>query len=208
MTQRLLHIDASPRGERSVSRRLTGEFVAAWKASHPDGEMTYRDLGREPVPHVNEAWIAGAFTPPDQHTPESKTAIEISDRLIDEFVAADCYVLGAPMYNFNVPSTLKAYIDQIVRVGRTFTVDGDGNYQGLVSGKKLLVVTSRGGNYRPGSPAQPYDMQEPFLRLIFGFIGITDVSFIHADSLQFGDEARDQSLAEARAKIAEVAPSW
>ncbi|WP_341527589.1 FMN-dependent NADH-azoreductase [Nostoc sp. UHCC 0302] len=204
----ILHIDTSPRGERSISRALSYEFITSWKDTHTGDKVTYRDLGHNPVPHVNEAWIAAAFTPPDTHTPELAEAIKLSDSLIDEFIAADRYVIGVPMYNFNIPSTFKAYIDQIVRVGRTFTIDENG-YKGLVdSSKKLLIITARGGSFPPGTPFAAYDYQEPYLRAIFGFLGITDVTFIHADSLGAGDEAREKSLAAAKDAIAQAVANW
>lgn len=203
----ILHVDSSPRGERSYSRTLSYEFITSWKTAHPDDTVTYRDLGHNPVPHVDEPWIAAAFTPPEARTPELDKAIQLSDALVNEFLAADRYVFGVPMYNFNVPSTFKAYIDQIVRVNRTFAVE-NGGFKGLVEGKKILIVTARGGSFRPGTPMAAYDFQEPFLRAIFGFIGITDVNFIHADNLAAGDEACDQSIAESRAAIQEAVASW
>lgn len=203
----ILHIDSSPRSERSYSRTLSYEFITTWKTAHPDDTVTYRDLGHNPVPHVDEAWIAAAFTPKQARTPELDKAIHLSDALVDEFLAADRYVFGVPMYNFNVPSTFKAYIDQIVRVNRTFAVE-NGGYKGLVEGKKMLIVTARGGSFQPGTPMAAYDFQEPFLRTIFAFIGITDVNFIHADNLATGDEAREQSLAESRTAIQQAVASW
>ena len=204
----ILHIDSSPRGDRSFSRKLSDEFVTSWKTAHPDDTVTYRDLGHNPVPHVDESWIAAAFSPPQAHTPELNQAIKISDELVDEFLAADRYVFGVPMYNFNVPSTFKAYIDQIVRVGRTFTVSEEGAFQGLVTGKKMLIVTARGGSFTQGSPAAPYDYQEPYLKAVFGFLGITDVSFIHLENLSAGDDVREQSLAQAQEAIAQAVASW
>jgi FMN-dependent NADH-azoreductase len=204
----ILHIDSSPRGERSVSRALSYKFITSWKDTHPGDTVTYRDLGHNPVPHVDESWIAAAFTPPDARTPELVEAIKLSDSLIDELLAADRYVFGVPMYNLNIPSTFKAYIDQIVRVGRTFAVGANG-YQGLVdSSKKALIITSRGGTFPAGTPAAAYDLQEPYLRIILGFIGITDVTFIHADSLNLGDEAREKSLAAAKSAIAQAVANW
>lgn len=204
----ILHIDTSPRGERSISRSLTYEFVTSWKDTHPGDTVTYRDLGHNPVPHVDESWIAAAFTPPEAHTPELAQAIKLSDDLIDELLAADRYVFGVPMYNLNIPSTFKAYIDQIVRVGRTFAVSDQG-YQGLVdSSKKVLIITSRGGTFPAGTPAAAYDLQEPYLRTILGFIGLTDVTFIHADSLSLGDDAREKSLAAAKDAIAQYVANW
>lgn len=203
----LLHLDSSPRSflgtpgsHQSVTRMLTQEFVTAWKAAHPDGTVTYRDLGHSPVPPVNEQWIAAAYTPPEQRTPELTTALQTSDELVDEFLAANVCVFGIPMYNFSVPSTFKAYIDQIVRVGRTFGVDTNG-FRGLASGRQIVVITARGGNFRPGTPFSAYDHQEPYLRTVFGFMGITDVQFIHADRLNpiTSDETtRSQSILDAQ----------
>ncbi|MEA5603344.1 FMN-dependent NADH-azoreductase [Nostoc sp. UHCC 0252] len=202
----ILHIDSSPRGERSHSRELSKEFVSAWRAAHPEDAIAYRDLGHHPVPHVDEAWIAAAFSPPETHTPELTEAIRISDELVDEFLAADRYVFGVPMYNFNIPSTFKAYIDQIVRINRTVALNDQG-FKGLVEGKKAVVITARGGDFSPTSPAVAYDFQEPYLRTIFGFIGVTDIQFINANSLNEGD-ARTQSLAEARAAIQDAIAQW
>jgi FMN-dependent NADH-azoreductase len=204
----ILHIDSSPRGERSHSRTLTHKLVTEWKAAHSKISVTYRDLGHNPVPHVDESWIAAAFTPPQAHTPELAEAIKVSDGLVDEFLAADRYIFGVPMYNFNIPSTFKAYIDQIVRVGRTFAVTEQGSFQGLVEGKKLLVITARGGSFTAGSPAAPFDYQEPYLRAIFGFIGITDVSFIHLENLNASDAAREESFAQAQKAIAQAVTNW
>lgn len=204
----ILHIDSSPRGDRSISRGLSYEFITSWKDAHPGDTVTYRDLGHNPVPHVDEPWIAAAFSSPDTHTPELKEAIKISDTLIDELLAADRLVFGVPMYNFGIPSIFKAYIDQIVRVGRTFAVDANG-FKGLVdSSKKVLVITARGGSFPPGTPFAAYDHQEPYIRAILGFIGLTDVTFIHAENLSMGDEARAKSLADAKDAIAQAVANW
>lgn len=203
----ILHIDSSPRGERSLSRQITTEFVTDLKTAHPEDTITYRNLGHNPVPHVDEAWIAAAFSPPEARTPELNAAIKLSDTLIDEFLAADYYVFGVPMYNFNVPSVFKAYIDQIVRVNRTFAVNEQG-YQGLVQGKKMVIITARGGSFPPGSPIAAFDFQEPFLRAIFGFVGITDITFIHVENLAGGEQARQQSIEQALAGIKELVTTW
>jgi FMN-dependent NADH-azoreductase len=200
----ILHIDASPRGDRSVSRTLSHDFVAEWKAAHPNDTVTYRDLGHYPVPFVTEEWIAAAYSR-DPHTPEQATAIQLSNELVDELLAADCYVFGIPMYNFSVPANFKAYLDQVVRPGRTFSV-GEKGFDGLVHNKKATIVTTSGGSYAQGSPAQSYDLETPYLKLILGFIGITDIEFIHADRLESGDEARSLAIANARSAIkAEIA---
>lgn len=205
---RILHIDSSPRGDRSISRTLSHEFISAWKNSHPDDTFQYRDLGHNPVPHVDEKWVAAAFSPPEKRTPELVETIKISDDLIDEFLASDRFVFGIPMYNLNIPSTFKAYIDQIVRVNLTFSMDENG-YHGLVdSSKKMLIIVSRGGSFSPGTPFASYDFQEPYLRAIFGFIGITDIEFIYAENLNMGEDLRVKSLAHARDRIQELAGNW
>lgn len=204
----ILHIDSSPRGDRSFSRKFSYEFITSWKTAYPADTVTYRDLGHNPVPHVDEPWIAGAFTPPQARSPELNQAIKISDELVDEFLAADRYVFGVPMYNFNVPSTFKAYIDQIVRVGRTVAVTEQGGFQGLVPNKKMLIVTARGGSFTAGSPAATYDFQEPYLKAIFGFLGITDITFIHVENLSAGDDVREESLTQAQKAIAQAVTSW
>ncbi|NES81610.1 MAG: FMN-dependent NADH-azoreductase [Moorea sp. SIO2B7] len=205
----ILHIDASPRGDRSISRQLSNRFIKTWKSFYPDDTVSYRDLGHNPVPHVDEKWIAAAFCTPEKRTPELVEAIKVSDTLVDELLAADRYVFGIPMYNFNVPSTFKAYIDQIVRFNRTFTFDEPGQYRGLVpKGKKMLIFTARGGSFSPGTPSADYDYQEPFLRAIFGVIGITDITFIHAEKLDLGEEGRQESLANARAELEKAVGTW
>jgi FMN-dependent NADH-azoreductase len=205
---RILHIDSSPRGERSHSRRLTREFVEAWKQAHRADIVTYRDVGRNPVPHVDEAWIASAYTPPEQRTPELQEAIRISDRLVDEFLAADLYIIGIPMYNFSVPSTFKAYIDQIVRVGRTFAFEPEDSadpYKPLVLGKKMFIITARGDSgFGAGERNEKLNYQDPYLSAIFGFIGITDISFVHVENDEFGGTSLAESIANARTKIAEL----
>jgi FMN-dependent NADH-azoreductase len=198
----ILHIDCSPRAERSHSRTLSKEFITAWKAAYPSDTVSYRDLGHHPVPHVDEAWIAAAFTPEAARSPEHLESLKISNTLVDELLAADRYVFGIPMYNFNVPSTLKAYIDQIVRVNRTFTMEG----KGLVEGKKMCVITARGYGYQ--EMWAPYDFQEPYLRAIFGFIGITEIKFIHAEGLNLGEDSRTEGLANARTAIEEAVAHW
>lgn len=206
MTQ-ILHLDTSPRGERSISRTLAKQFVSDWQSAHPDHTVVYRDIGHDPVPFVTEAWIAGAFTPPDQHTPEMAAAIQVSDQLVDEFLAADRYVFSLPMYNFGISANFKAYIDQIVRAGRTFAVDENG-YKGLVHNKNAVFILAQGGTYPEGSPAQAYDLQTPYLKLIFGFMGITDIEFVYADNLMTGGEVREQSIAEAQSTLTAIASRW
>ena len=159
------------------------------------------------MPHVTEPWVVGAFAPADAQNAESKAAIAVSDQLVDEFLAADRYVFGVPMYNLNIPSTFKAYIDQIVRPGKTFAV-GPNGYEGLVKGKKALFITSSGGSYHPGTPFAAYNFQEPYLRAIFGFIGVTDIQFVVADSMNQGDDAAKLSREKAEIALKELASAW
>ncbi|GAX38312.1 FMN-dependent NADH-azoreductase [Nodularia sp. NIES-3585] len=204
----ILHIDTSPRDARSISRQLTKELITNWQGTYSQDTVTYRDLGHQLIAPVDEPWIAATFSSPESHTPELAAAIKISDELIDEFLAAERYVFGVPMYNFSVPSNFKAYIDQIVRVKRTFVVNEQGGYEGLVTNKKMLVITARGGSYTQGTPAAQFDFQEPYIRAIFGLIGVTDITFIHADNLAMGDDARTQSLENARQAMKDIVSNW
>jgi len=203
----ILVVTASPRGERSVSRALTAGFARLWAKHHPQDTILLRDIGHHPVPHVTEPWVVGAFAPSEAQNAESKAAIAVSDQLVDEFLAADRHVFGVPMYNFNVPSTFKAYIDQIVRAGKTFAV-GPNGFEGLVKNKKALFITSSGGAYTPGAPMAPFNFQEPYLRVIFGFIGLTDLQFVAADSTNLGDDAAKHSREKAENALKELAAAW
>ncbi len=201
---KILHLDTSPRGERSHSRLLASEFIHLWKQAQPEDTVIYRDLGRQAVPHIDESWIAAAFTPEANHTPLMQKDLKISDELIAEFLEADRYVFSVPMYNLSIPSRFKAYIDQIVRVGKTFTPD----MKGLVHGKKMLVLTSRGGVYLPDTEMGAFDFQEPYLRAIFGFMGVTDITFIHAQGVNMGDEARKNAMTSAREELEALVKTW
>ena len=172
----LLAIHTSPRGDYSVSNHLTNEFVQAWKKSHADGQVVTRDLQKTELPFVDVPWIAGAYTPAEQHSPESQKALAIGNELIAELMAADHIVLGTSMYNFSVPAILKAYIDHICRVNVTFTPQ----YEGLVKGKKVTVIIASGGSYAPGSPTEGYNAETPYLKSVLGFIGMTDINFVMA----------------------------
>lgn len=203
----VLHIDSSPRGDRSKSRSLAKEFIVAWQALHPEDAIAYRDLRRTPVPHITEEWITADFTPPEALTPEMTEVLQFSDQLVDEFLAADRCIFSVPMHNFSIPSNFKAYIDQIVRVGRTFTIE-DGQFKGLATGKKVLFITARGITYESGSPYEGWDCQEPALRYAFQFIGVTDIQFIHANGLDLGDEVRQRGLNEAKFQVQYLVDHW
>ena len=204
--KRLLQIDSSPRIHGSHTRVLSGEFVQAWKAVHPSDTVDHLDLITEPAPHVNEAvahLLHTGFAPQGELAPADVAAIALTEALVNRFVAADLYVLGVPMYFAHVPSTLKAYMDHLPYFGRTVTLTPEGP-RGLLTGKQAVVISARGFDYSPASPIASYDLLEPWLRNAFAFIGITDVTFINLDGLDFGEEAVARAVSQARAAIKEV----
>jgi FMN-dependent NADH-azoreductase len=177
----LLAIQVSPRHEYSTSRKLSAVFVEKWLAAHPGGKAIERDLMKTNLPFVDLPWIGGAFTPPEQHSPESAAAIKISNDLVAELQAADRIIIATPMYNFTIPAVLKAYIDHIVRVGVT-VVDNVGQ----LTGKTATVILASGGDFSPGSPIEGYDHASSYLRQVLGFIGITDLDIVLAGSARAG----------------------
>jgi FMN-dependent NADH-azoreductase len=174
----LLHLNTSPLAS-SVSRELTREFVSNWKASHPTGQVIDRDLAANPPKPLDQAWIYATFTPEEARQPEQNDLIAYSEEAIAELEKADEYVIGVAMHNFNIPSVLKLWIDQVVRKGRTFSYGAEGP-KGLLSGKKATVLVATGGVYDAGSPYAALNFIDPYLRTILGFIGITEVKFITA----------------------------
>lgn len=198
---RLLHVDASPRRERSNSRSLARTFIEAWQKKHSEGVVILRDVGASPPPHVTEDWIAGAFAPVEYQTAANKAAIAVSDALVAEFISADLIVISTPMHNLSMPSTLKAYIDHIVRIGKTVKLHPDGRYEGLVTGRRMIIITASGGAYGHDSPFASHNHLDPYLRTIFGFIGIHDVKFVNAELLDAGDDHRSASLARAQVAV-------
>ncbi|NTU78376.1 MAG: FMN-dependent NADH-azoreductase [Chloroflexales bacterium] len=192
----ILHIDSSPRTAHSGSRMLSREFVDAYVGAFPDSVVHYRDLAAQPPTLVDEQWITANFTPSDLRTTAMQSVLGESDVLIDELLAANLVVIGVPMHNFGVGTLLKCYIDQVVRAGRTFKFTPDGP-RGLVAGKRLVVITTRGSDY--SGPLAALDFQEPYLRTMFTFLGITDVSFISCNGMDSGN--RDGALEAARQTI-------
>jgi len=176
----LLKIDVSTRGDLSVSRTLSEKFSRKWSDSHPGSKVVDRDLTKTDLPYVSLPWIIGAFSPVEGQTAEQKAAINVSDKLVDELKAADHYLISTPMYNFGIPASLKAWIDHVVRSGKTFTANPDGSYTGLLTGKKATVILSSAGKYDPGTPAEGYNFASPYLRHILGFMGVSDVTFVEA----------------------------
>jgi FMN-dependent NADH-azoreductase len=192
----LLHIDSSPLYDRSVSRQLTSAFVVQWKAANPGGTVIARDLNTTPIPPVSAEWVGAVYTPEDSRTAQQKEILALSDALLAEFFAADQYVIGVPMHNFGVPSVLKLWIDQITRVGKTFTY-ADGKANGLILGRKVTFIIATGGHYGAQSQFAPYNFVEPYLRSVFGFQGLTDVTFLTTGgtmALNHGED-RDRFLA-------------
>ena len=181
---KLLRIDSSAR-RNSVSRQLTDRFVETWKKQNPAGQVIERDLTTTSLPLITDEWTLAAYSDPTTLTPAQRETLAVSDALVEELLAADTIVIGAPMYNLTVSAPLKAWIDQIVRVGRTVLYGASGT-EGVLKGKKVVVITSRGGAFRPGTPTAQYDHQEPYLRHILGFIGLTDITFIHAENQKPG----------------------
>jgi FMN-dependent NADH-azoreductase len=179
----LLKIDSSPMGERSVSRKLTAEFAKTWVEAHPGGTVVSRDLTTLDIPVVKGDWVAAAYTPEDARTGEQKKVLAVSDLLIAELQNADEYVIGVPMHNFSIPSTLKLWIDQAVRIGKTIAYSATGA-EGLLKGKKVTLLLASGGVYEQGSGREAFNFVTPYLRTIFGFMGITDVHFIAAGGTQ------------------------
>jgi len=198
-----LVIDSAATGEASVSRTLVREAVAALKTQGAT-EVVYRDLDAEPIPHLTRSIVAGIRGVPASEREQDARAL--SDALIAELRAADTIVIGAPMYNFSVPTTLRAWFDHVLRAGETFRYTERGP-QGLLPGKRVIVVESRGGLYSEGAAAA-YDFQEPYLRHLLGFMGLTDVTFVRAEKLGFGPEARDAAIAAAIASLKATAGAF
>lgn len=200
---KLLHVDSSILAEGSVSRTLSAEVVASFRAAHPGLEVKTLDLAATPLQHLTGAHMAALQGAP-AGDPAVAADVEAGKAALEDFLAADIVVVGAPMYNFGVPSQLKAWIDRLAVAGRTFTYDPSGP-KGLVHGKKLVVASSRGGVFSPGTPAAALDHQESYLRTLFGFLGVTDVTFVRAEGVAMGPEARDRALGAARTVIGSLA---
>jgi FMN-dependent NADH-azoreductase len=197
----LLVINSSAAREGSVSRELVEFAVDRLRQEAPQARITRRDLGEKPVPHLTVATLNGVRGTPA--TALEREARALSDELIAELRAADTIVIGAPMYNFGVTTSLRAWFDHILRAGETFTYSAEGP-RGLLGEKRVIVIESRGGSYSEG-PAMAIDFQEPYLRHLLAFTGIRDVAFVHAEKTGYGPEARAAAIAGARAQIAALA---
>jgi FMN-dependent NADH-azoreductase len=199
----LLLVTSSLFGAASQSRQIATEFVTAWRGTHPGTVVVERDLSPSSIPHLSQDTLGALGTPAEKRTPAQQAAAAFADSLIEEVEAADTIVLAVPMYNFTVPSTLKAWIDHIARAGRTFGYTASGP-EGLLKGKKVFVVTGRGGAYSGESPARAMDFQEPYLRGMLGFLGLTDVTFIHVEGLAVSPEAASNGRERARQAIGTI----
>jgi FMN-dependent NADH-azoreductase len=192
---KLLHIDSSVLGSHSVSRQLSAAIVDRLRKATPDLQVSYRDLSSTPLSHLSGAHLAaaqGASSP----TADVAQDLATGQMVLDEFLAADTVVLGAPMYNFTIPSQLKVWIDRIVIAGKTFKYGAQGP-EGLAGDKRVIVAVSRGGFYGPGTPVAALEHLESYLRGVFGFIGVTKLEFISADGIQLGPEHREKALTSA-----------
>lgn len=188
---KLLVVETSPRGDFSISRTLTRRFVDAWRATHPGGEVVDRDLMETELHFINAPWLQAYFTPPEKHSPEMKEVLRLSNTLVAEIQDCDHLVIATPVYNYNVPAALKAWIDSIVRKGLTLGMDGSG----LVHGKKATVLLASGGVYTEGSPIKDRDIATQYLRLILKVIGVTDVTFVaagNAKSVDMGETTMER----------------
>ena len=197
---KLLHIDSSILGTQSASRELSAAWSAQWKARHPEASVAYRDLAAQSLPHLSGDVMMARSAPHAIEDAELRSRIEADEVMLREFLNADVIVIGAPMYNLSVPSQLKAWIDRIAVAGRTFRYGPNGP-EGLAGGKKVVVISSRGGVYSAG-PAASLEHQESYLRSVFGLLGIGDIEFVRAEGLNMGADKRDASMSEAHARIA------
>jgi len=198
----ILILDSAATGAASVSRRLTEAAADGLARCHPGARIVRRDIGANPIPHLTEASVP-AIRAGAADSEEARETLALSQALIGELEAADLIVIGAPMYNFGMPSTLKAWFDHVLRAGITFRYGANGP-EGLLVGKKAIVLEARAGLYSEG-PSAAMDHQEPHLRTLLGFMGITDVTFVRAEKLAFGPEAAEAAIAEAIGKIEELA---
>ena len=196
---KLLHIDSSILGDNSASRQLSAGVVKAWQAAEPGVEVTYRDVAAEGLNHFSGATLGALGTPADQRNAAQQHEAELSAKTLAEFLAADAVVIAAPMYNFTIPTQLKAWIDRIAVAGQTFRYTEAGP-EGLCGNKKVIVVSTSGGLHDGQATGVAH---EDYLKVLLGFLGITDIEFVRAHGLAYGDEFRSKSLSDANALINE-----
>ena len=196
---KLLHIDSSILNDNSVSRQLTRDIVDRWRQDYPDGEVTYRDLAEEAPNHLSAEILGAGSVDQSQRSAVQCHEVAYGEALMKEFLEADVIVLGAPMYNFSIPSQLKAWLDRVMVAGRTFKYTENGPV-GLISGKKVVIVSSRGGVYSESSTGQAMDHQESYLQVALAFMGITDISIVRAEGMSMA-EKRNRAIVFAQKEI-------
>ena len=205
----LLEIQSSVRLEKSISRALSKQFIYDWKTTHPDTQYKLRDVGINPPAHPTELWTTANYTSPQARSSEMVTALADSEQLIEELLWGDRLLLGLPMYNFSVPSNFKAYLDNVVRVGRTFTFDSTTfTFAGLTTCKKALVILPSAANYAPGTPLAKIDFCQPYLQAILNFIGINDVTIITVPNQFLPEEVRQEEIETAQTKLLHLTAIW
>ncbi|BBL24953.1 MULTISPECIES: FMN-dependent NADH-azoreductase [Comamonas] len=199
----LLHIDSSINGNNSASRKLTAQIVDAWKAKHADTQVSYLDLVAEAPNHFTSAAMAPRTGQSEGLSAEQVTENAVSERLVQQFLAADVVVIGAPFYNFSIPTQLKAWIDRLAQPGRTFRYTANGP-EGLAKGKTVIIASSRGGMYSTSAAAEAMEHQESYLKVVLGFFGITDVRIVRAEGLGMGPDAVAAAFASATKDVQSV----
>jgi FMN-dependent NADH-azoreductase len=199
----LLHIDSSISGEGSASRQISAAVTAALARANPGLQIVRRDLDAEPIPHLDSKRLSSVRPSPDLPAP-AQSDVDANAAILQEFLDADVLVIGAPMYNFGIPSQLKAWLDRILVAGKTFRYSQTGPV-GLAGGKKVIVASARGGVYSPGLPNAANDFQETYLKAVFAFIGVDDVEFVRAEGVAYGPEPRAAALRDALANAETIA---
>jgi len=206
--KKVLIINASVREEKSHSRKLTQKFVENWKNKYPKDLFNYREIGLNNIPHIDENWISSAFVKPDDRTEQNQKGVSFSNQLVKELKENDIYVIGSPMYNWSIPSGLKAYIDQIMRINETWKFRSgmpDGDYVGLLKNKKMFILSSRGDTgYGENGKNKHMNFQTTYLKFVFGMMGIKDLTIISLDNEEFGGKIFKKSKQIVYEKINEI----
>jgi FMN-dependent NADH-azoreductase len=200
---KLLHIDSGILGTASVSRQLSANAVTEWRTQHPNTEVVYRDLVAQPLTHLTGEQLFAAAADASQQSPEMRSILAESEKVLQEFLDADIVVIGTPMYNFSIPSQLKAWIDRIAIKGKTFAYTEQGP-KGLAGGKTVIIASARGGVYGATSPVAAWDHQEAYLKAVFGFLGVTDLRFLRAEGLNMSPEQKEKAIHEANGSVANL----
>ena len=200
---RILFVTSSPRGAASLSTKVATALVDRLQAQSPGGAVVRRDLAAQPLPHIGEDFLAAQALPAEARSPAQQAALALSDTLVQEVFAADTIVIASAMINFGLASTLKSWFDYLLRAGATFRYDETGVH-GLITGKKVYLVQARGGVYSDG-PSKPFDFQEPYLKHLFSFVGVTDIETIAVEGVAYGPDVAEKAVAGALARVSALA---